>query len=77
MSRHRVPGTRAAAYRREIACGTNPTLALVRAIGELPLGARGVWSLGVSHDDGCPAMNNSAMSACTCEIVWLEAKRAA
>lgn len=75
--RPRVPGTAAAVWRREVACGIDPTRALVHALRELPVHGGQVWSLGVGHDDGCPAIDTGPKAACTCEIVRLEARRAA
>ena len=75
--RHRIPGTSASTWRRE-ACGTDPTAALVRALAEFrAIRAGEVWSVGVGHDDGCPAIERGGMPACTCELVRLEARRAA
>ena len=76
--RPRVPGTDSTIWRRDIACGIDPTDALVRALAEFRAMRRGeVWSVGVGHDDGCPAIDTGPMAACTCEIVRLEARRAA
>lgn len=72
----RIPGTRSP-QRREVACGPDPELALVRALRDLPIHAGQIWSIGVAHDDGCPALEQGGMPACTCELVWLEARRAA
>lgn len=79
MSRQpRVPGTSSNVWRREVACGVDPAGALVRALVELRAGRAGqVWSVGVAHDDGCPSLEQGGMPACTCELVWLEARRAA
>ncbi len=79
MSRRpRVPGTSASTWRREVACGIDPTRALVQALDELrAIRAGQVWRIGVRHDDGCPAIDTGPMAACTCEIVRLEARRAA
>lgn len=59
----------------EIACGTNPVVAVKRAAERLPIGAGEVWDLAVHHDADCPAIGKGPMRACTCEIVRLEAKR--
>ena len=69
-------GSQGAVWRRDVACGSNAQLALVRALTTLPTGRGQVWSLGVSHDDGCPALTGG-MPACTCELVQLEARQAA
>jgi len=68
---------RSVTLRREVACGGNPQLALVRALETLPIGRGQVSSLGVSHDDGCPSLTAGGMPACTCEVVHLEARQAA
>jgi hypothetical protein len=61
-----------------IACGNDPARALIRALAEFrAIRAGEVWSIGVGHDDGCPSLNHGGMPACTCELVRLEAKRAA
>jgi hypothetical protein len=76
--RPRVPGTSSGVWRREIACGVDPTAALVRALSEFREFRRGeVWSVGVGHDDGCPSLEAGGMPACTCELVRVEARRAA
>jgi hypothetical protein len=76
--RSRVPGRRRPRYRREIACGNDPTAALAAAVLEPPVRPGTVWDLAVRHDDECPAFQRGgSMSACTCEIVELEARRAA
>jgi hypothetical protein len=76
--RPRIPGTTSATYRREIVCGIDPTAAPLQAVSELRDARAGqVWDLGVSHDDGCPSLKGGGMPACTCEIVGLEARRAA
>jgi hypothetical protein len=79
MSRRpRVPGTNSSTWRREVACGADPTRALVRALAEVrAIRAGEVWSVGIGHDDGCPAIDTGPMAACTCELVRLEARRAA
>ncbi len=79
MSRRpRIPVTSGAVYRRDVACGVDPTAALLQAVSELRAARAGqVWDLGVSHDDGCPSLEGGGMPACTCEIVRLEARRAA
>jgi hypothetical protein len=65
-------------YRREVACGNDPAASLIRALAEFrAIRAGQVWSIGVRHDDGCPSLGAGGMPACTCEIVQLEAKRAA
>ncbi len=75
---HRIPGTRSHTWRRAVFTGNDPTAALLRAIQELQEVKRGqIWSVGVAHDDECPAVDVGPMSACTCEIVELTAKRAA
>ena len=57
MSRRpRVPGTTSSTWRREVACGIDPTAALVRALAELPASGGRVWSIGVRHDDGCGSL---------------------
>jgi hypothetical protein len=76
--RPRVPGTRSPRWRKEIACGNDPTLALVRALSDLPAAGAGVWSIAVHHDDGCPAFEQGGpMGSCSCELVEIEARRAA
>jgi hypothetical protein len=76
--RPRIPGTTSTVYRREIATGGNPVRAMARALDEFrPVRAGQVWSLGVGHDEGCPALAGGGMVACTCELVTLEARRAA
>jgi len=76
--RSRVPGTSSAVYRRDVACGVDPTAALLQAVSELRAARAGqVWDLGVSHDDGCPSLDGGGMAACSCEVVRLEARRAA
>lgn len=80
MSRRpRIPGTSSSAvYRREVACGVDPAGAVVRALEEFRTVLAGqVWSIGVGHDDGCPSLTGGGMPACTCELVRLEARRAA
>ena len=69
-----IPATRSPLWRREIACGSNPAGALLKAIQESPVD-NGVWDLAVRHDDGCACTNGRSMSACTCELVQLEARR--
>jgi len=70
-------GTSSSVYRRDVACGGDPARSLVGALDELRAIRGGqVWSIGVGHDDGCPAME-FGMPACTCEIVELVARRAA
>jgi hypothetical protein len=65
-------------WRREIVCGIDPAGSLVRALAEFrAIRAGQVWSVGVHHDDGCPSLEAGGMPACTCEIVHLEARRAA
>jgi hypothetical protein len=76
--RPRIPGTTSAVYRREVACGVDPTIALLRALDEFhAIRAGQVWSLSVGHDDGCAALAGGGMPDCTCELVRLEARRAA
>jgi hypothetical protein len=75
--RPRVPGTSTDVYRRDVACGADPTSALVRALDNLPVHAGHVWSVGVGHDDECPSLVGGGMDACTCELVRVEARRAA
>ena len=76
--RSRVPGTSSSVWRREVACGIDPAGALVRALAEFrAIRAGEVWRVGVGHDDGCPAIDVGPMAACTCELVRLEARRAA
>lgn len=79
MSRQpRVPGTSSNTWRREIATGVDPTAALVKALAEFRTVRAGhFWRIAVSHDDGCPSLERGGMGACTCELVWLEARRAA
>lgn len=78
MSRRpRIPGTAAAVWRREVACGGDPALAIVRALSDLPVGVEEFWRIGVGHDDGCPAVDTGPMTACTCEVLRLEARRMA
>jgi len=79
MSRFpRIPGTRSNVWRRDIACGGDPTGALVQALAEFRAVRAGhAWNVGIAHDEGCPALKAGGMSACTCEIVQLEARRAA
>ena len=79
MSRRpRVVGTHSPRYRCEVACGVDPTLALVRALTEFrAIRGGGVWNIGVAHDTGCPSLEQGGMPACTCELVRLEARRAA
>jgi hypothetical protein len=79
MSRRpRVPGTSSTVWRREVVCGVDPAGAVVRALAEFrPIRAGQVWSIGVCHDDGCPSLERGGMPACTCELVRLEARRAA
>jgi hypothetical protein len=79
MSRRpRIPGTSSTTWRREIACGVDPTAALLRALDEFRQIRRGqVWSIGIAHDDGCPSLRGAGMPGCTCELVRLEARRAA
>ena len=78
MSLHRphITGERSSIWRREVVCGGNPQLALVRALETLPGSRDHVWSFGVGHDDGCPALAEG-MARCTSELVWLEARQAA
>jgi hypothetical protein len=64
-------------YRRDVACGVDPRSALTRALLELPVSRGEVWTVGVGHDDGCPSLEGGGMPACTCEIVGVEARRAA
>jgi hypothetical protein len=75
----RIPGTRSStSWRREIACGNDPVEALLAAVDELRQVGRGeVWRIGVAHDNGCPALDGAGMPACTCELIQLEARRAA
>jgi hypothetical protein len=79
MSRRpRIAGTTSNVWRREIACGGDPTGALVHALAEFQLARAGqVWSIGVRHDDGCASLEGGGMPSCTCELVGLEARRAA
>lgn len=73
----RVPGMSVNTWRREITTGTDPTRSLVQALTEFRAIRVGqVWTIGVGHDDDCPALEHG-MPACTCEIVHLEARRAA
>jgi hypothetical protein len=71
--RPRVPGTWQ--WRLEVATGGDPIAALVRASRQMPR-RPGVWHVDVRHDAGCPA-SLDGMSACTCEVVEVEARRAA
>jgi hypothetical protein len=65
-------------WRREIVCGADPRSALARALLQLPVSGGEVWSIGVRHDDGCGSLEPGAsMQVCSCEIVELEARRAA
>jgi hypothetical protein len=64
-------------WRREIACGGDPQRALVRALATSPVRRGEVWSFGITHDTGCPALDGAGMPSCTCELVGLEARRAA
>lgn len=74
----RIAGTSSSSgWKREIATGGDPVGAVVEAWRRLPRRPGGVWTMGISHDDGCPALAGRSMLACTCEIVWLEARRAA
>jgi hypothetical protein len=76
--RQRVPGTTSNVWRREIACAGDPTGALVQALAEFRAVRAGhIWSIGVSHDNGCPALEGGGMFSCDCEVVHLEARRAA
>ena len=75
--RPRVPGTSSSVWRRDIACGVDPARAFVGVLADLPVHAGQVWSIAVRHDDGCPSIERGGMPACTCEIVRLEARRAA
>jgi hypothetical protein len=78
VKRRRVPGTRSATWRREVACGGDPVGAVVAACGEFRPFRRGdEWSIDVAHDDSCPALDGAGMPACTCEIIQLAARRAA
>jgi hypothetical protein len=64
----------------DVACGGDPARAVLRAVSEIleRQSNRGeVWRLGSGHDDGCPAMEGEGMESCSCEIVQLEARRAA
>ena len=60
------------AWRRDVACGSDPVVALAHALRELP--KPGLWLTDVKHDEDCPAVGKD-MRACTCEIVRLEARR--
>jgi hypothetical protein len=75
--RPRVPDTTGHVWRREVACGVDPEGALVRAVAELPVRAGHVWSIGIGHDDECPSLVGGGMRGCSCEVVRLEARRAA
>jgi hypothetical protein len=74
--RQRLVGMRSSVWRRDIACGGNPQFSLVRALAALPIGRGEIWSIGVRHDAGCPAFDHG-MDRCSCEIVELEARKAA
>ena len=76
--RSSIPGT-STIYRREVACGIDPTRAIVQALAEFRAVRAGhIWSVDVQHDDGCPSLKaGGTMGACSCEIVQLEARRAA
>jgi hypothetical protein len=75
--RSRIPGT-TSVWRRDIATAGNPTSALVEALKELRAVRTGqVWSVGIGHDAACPSLKDGGIPACTCEIIWLEARRAA
>jgi hypothetical protein len=76
MSRVPRPSDERREWRREVATGGSPTSALIAALDESPIRA-GIWSVAVRHDDGCAAINGGSMAACTCELVMLEARRAA
>jgi hypothetical protein len=66
-------------WRLDVVVAGDPIGRLNEAIGALsdlhliPAGA--IWSVSVGHDDGCP-VDEGGMSACTCEVVHLEARRA-
>jgi hypothetical protein len=74
----RIARTTSNLWRRDLACGIDPAGALSRALAELHAVRAGqVWSVGIGHDDGCPALSGRSMSSCTCELVRLDARRAA
>jgi len=75
--RRRIPRTSSTTWRREIACGVDPAAALLRALDDFHPPRGEIWRIGVSHDDGCPSLRGAGMRACTCELVRLEARRAA
>jgi hypothetical protein len=63
--------------RIEIATGGRPVEAYVAAmLNTIPRGPR-IWSVEVSHDDGCPTLNSHGMDACTCEVIWIEPRKVA
>ena len=72
-----VPDSNELIWRREVVCGGNPRKALVRALAPSPIRNGEIWSFAIQHDVGCPSLNAGGMAACTCEIVGLEARRAA
>jgi hypothetical protein len=76
--RPRISGTSRPIWSREVACGADPAGAVVRALEEFRAVRVGqVWSVGVGHDEGCPALVGGGMAGCTCQLVRLEARRAA
>lgn len=75
----RVPGTHSnVLWRREVATGGDPAGAVLLTLAEFrAIRAGEAWRVGVAHDAGCPALTGGGLAACSCEIVVLEARRAA
>jgi hypothetical protein len=80
-SRRPLPGGRMSfagrpsARRLEIATGGKPLEVYVAAIRRTIPRGPAVWSLAISHDDGCPTLTGHGMEACTCEVVWIEPRK--
>jgi hypothetical protein len=61
--------------RIEVATVGDPARSITAALAELRPEA-GVYKVSVSHDESCPCVaGHQPMTACTCEIVWLDRRR--
>lgn len=69
--------TTSGGWLRDVACGNDPEAAFLRAMAELPHDDGECWVVATKHDQGCPALERGEMRRCRCELVWLEARRAA
>jgi hypothetical protein len=64
-------------WRREVATAGRPVETVTAAMLTVPARPGEVWSTEIAHDDGCLALKGHGLRSCSCEVVWLEARRVA